>query len=625
MKRCIGIDIGGTKTNIGIVQEDGSVLARKKLPSDTCGGIVAFVETIYRETMDLLHQNRLKLDEMEDIGIGIPGTVDSFTGMVEFSPNLFGTDIKVGTVFEKKFGRKITLIQDSWAAAWGERLFGAGKLYENFFCVTLGTGIGCGIIYQGGILKGTMQSAGEIGHTTIIRGGRKCSCGNYGCLECYSSGTGILKQAMELFPEKLKGEESSERVFELADEGDKDAIDLIEDAVDKLAFGLAMMVNLLAIDTFLISGGLCVHKKRIIDPLPSLIEKYGYDSWARKKKIKVVQAELGSDAPMIGAAFINAENDRKFKNKKELIFFSPIPRDAIWGGALLKEYFHYDNYGNQVGQSWSFSGQKSASNAAVNEEYKGLTLRMLWEQRPELFNSSFSEFPFIISLVLPVDDLSIQVHPDAEYARKKGFPSGKNEAWYFIEAEEGSSIVYGHKAENEKDLRKYINEKKWDSLIEQRAVHTKDFVYIPAGTLHALKKGSIVYEVQQAADITYRFYDYDRRDKEGKARELHLEEAIACLSYQKAGEDKPPVILKEEKECRIIRYHNDESFCITQIEVHGKSDTSFAKYQLATVIRGKGTVEGKAVSIGESFLIPADYGKVILDGDMDIMLTSEKV
>lgn len=624
MKYFVGIDIGGTKTNIGIVQEDGSVLAQRKLPSDTRDGINAFVDEIEKEISILLLKNKIKFEEITDIGIGIPGTVDTENGIVEFSSNLFGTNVELGSVFEKILGRKVTLIQDSWAAAWGEKLFGAGKHFENFCCVTLGTGIGCGVIADGKIFRGTMNSAGEIGHTPIIMGGRKCSCGNYGCLECYSSGTGILKQAMELFPEKLKGDERAERVFELADKGDTDAAALINDAVDKLAYGLAIMVNLFAIDTFLISGGLCVHKERIIDPLPVLIEKCGYDSWSRKKRIKVIQAELGSNAPMIGAAFVNWGNGAGGSKEKELIFLDSIPRNAIWGGTLLKEYFHYESFGNQVGQSWSFSAQKGASNFIINGRYKGKTLADLWEQHPELFKSGLKEFPFIISLVAPMDDLSIQVHPDSEYARKKGFMTGKNEAWYFIRTKEQSSIVYGHHAENETQLHKYIDDNKWDALVDIKPVQTGDFVYIPAGTLHALKKGNIVYEVQQAADITYRFYDYGRTDRNGNRRELHLKDAIACLSYGKTADNRKEQVICENDSCRMTCYHNDENFCITKLEITGMTDICFENYQLATVVQGSGIVEGTRVSIGESFFIPAGYGNIILDGDMELMLTSEK-
>lgn len=303
-KRYLGIDIGGTKTNIGIVNDNGIVLTKKKIGSKLESGVPAFVDGVCDNVNELLSSCNLILDDISRIGIGIPGTVDSTAGIVEYSSNLFGSDVPLAMYFEKKFKRKINMIQDSWAAAWGERMFGAGRNYDNFACVTLGTGIGCGVIMNGNIVHGSMNTAGEIGHTPIIWSGRSCSCGKKGCLETYASGTAILKQAMELFPEKLIGREKTETVFTLMYEGDEQAKKLIDSCVDKLAYGLAVFIDIMSIDTVIISGGLCVHKEIIIDPLPELIMGYGYASWANKKCIKVIQAELGSDAPMIGAAHI---------------------------------------------------------------------------------------------------------------------------------------------------------------------------------------------------------------------------------------------------------------------------------------------------------------------------------
>lgn len=304
-KKYLGIDIGGTKTNIGIVDDNGTVLAKRKIGSKLEYGVPAFADVVCDNVNELLSYCDLALDDITSIGIGIPGTVDTAAGVVEYSSNLFGTDVPLAMYFEKRLKRRINMIQDSRAAAWGERKFGAGRNYENFACVTLGTGIGCGVIMNGNIVRGPMNTAGEIGHTPIIWGGRNCSCGKKGCLETYASGTAILKQAMELFPEKLIGRERTETVFTLMAEGDEQAKKLIASCVDKLAYGLAVFIDIMSIDTIIISGGLCVYKEIIIDPLPELIMSYGYDSWANKKRIKVIQAELGSDAPMIGAAHIS--------------------------------------------------------------------------------------------------------------------------------------------------------------------------------------------------------------------------------------------------------------------------------------------------------------------------------
>ena len=214
-----------------------------------------------------------------------------------------------------------------------------------------------------------------------------------------------------------------------------------------------------------------------------------------------------------------------------ILFFDPIPRPAIWGHTLVRDYFGYKQFPEGIGQSWSFSAQKDASTICLTEPFKGMTLRELWKNHQELFGHPNEEFPVIISLVAPEDDLSIQVHPDSQAAKKYGYALGKNEAWYFIKSEDNASIVYGHNAKDEKDLYNYINNEKWDELIKHLSVHTGDFVYLPAGILHALKKGSIVYEIQQSTDVTFRFYDYHRKDKYGNERELHLTQAIDCLSY----------------------------------------------------------------------------------------------
>lgn len=307
-----------------------------------------------------------------------------------------------------------------------------------------------------------------------------------------------------------------------------------------------------------------------------------------------------------------------------LIFFTPIPRQAIWGGTLIKSYFNYSWFPDKIGQSWSFSAQKDASNLVQRGEYKDMTLNELWNEHPELFHSNSERFPFIISLVAPEDDLSIQVHPDKEHAEKLGFKMGKNEAWYFIDAKKDSNIIYGHKAADENEIKEYIKQDRWNDLIRHIPVKTGDFVYIPAGKLHALQKGNIVYEVQQATDITYRFFDYNRKDKEGMKRELHLNQAIACLTYK--DQIKEPSVFPKVKQidnARITCFWNDASFCITRLEIQGLSTLFFHNYQLVTVVRGSGYVEGEYVSVGESFLIPYGINKLSFDGNMDIMITFE--
>lgn len=302
----VGIDIGGTKVNIGIVKENGEILDniiiatnKEKEPED-------FIADICEKTKELLYRNNLSIKKVYFIGVGVPGTADVNTGMVSYCPNLFWYDLPIGNMLEKNLQRDVKVMQDSRNAALAESLFGAGRGFDNILCVAIGTGIGGGIIINRKIFNGGMNTAGEIGHTPIIKNGRKCVCGNLGCLETYASGTGITDLALEKFPEKFTKLENRrcEYVFELAYAGDSEILYFIEECVDNLAFGIANAVSLLSPEAVIISGGLCVHEELFVKPLQDKIVQKGYYSWTHLNKLKVYKAELGSDAPMIGAALL---------------------------------------------------------------------------------------------------------------------------------------------------------------------------------------------------------------------------------------------------------------------------------------------------------------------------------
>lgn len=301
----------------------------------------------------------------------------------------------------------------------------------------------------------------------------------------------------------------------------------------------------------------------------------------------------------------------------------PIERPALWGGALLKDYFCYPWFGDTIGQSWSFSGQSGNSNIVENGEYKGKTLRELWWEAPQLFHSRFSEFPFIISLVAPMDDLSIQIHPNAEVARAEGYLAGKNEAWYFLEASEGGNIVYGHHAKDEHELREMIAKNRWMELVDCLPVKKGDFIYLPAGILHALRKGSIVYEIQQATDVTYRFFDYHRKDAQGNERPLHLEKAIACVNYSLSRRDAHPAVEVATLPAGVMTtFIRNESFCVNRFEIQGTQMLQFSGYQLFTVVSGSGMADELPLEIGVNFLLPAGDA-VTLSGNVTLMSTCE--
>jgi len=307
-----------------------------------------------------------------------------------------------------------------------------------------------------------------------------------------------------------------------------------------------------------------------------------------------------------------------------IYFASPIAKSSLWGGKTLRQYFNYpEDFGDDVGQAWLFSTQEGASNVLRGGGYDGRTLRELWQEQPQLFNSRYDEFPFIISFLVPEDDLSIQVHPDKKHAAAVGNGFGKTEAWVLLQAGPGATVVYDHVASDEAQLRSMIAAGQWDELVCRQPVHRDDVVFVPAGTLHALGKQTIAYEIAQAADITYRFYDYDRADAKGNKRPLQLEEAIACLSYDHDPERAHPAqqVIRHENMVETICLNNDY-FITRRIECDGAGVLDYPGYQLATVVAGKGTVGGESVFIGDNFLIP-DGEKPVIEGRLTLLLSSE--
>lgn len=308
-----------------------------------------------------------------------------------------------------------------------------------------------------------------------------------------------------------------------------------------------------------------------------------------------------------------------------IILTLPIAKHTIWGGKTLRSFFGFPkHFGNDAGQAWVFSAQQGESSLICGSGYNGWTLSKLWEKHPELFRSRYDHFPFIISLVAPEDDLSIQVHPDESVARAKGYPSGKNEAWVFLQAPADGHIIYDHCAADQHDLMTYINRNAWMELVRTLPVTQGDTVYIPAGTLHALQKGSIVYEVQQATNVTYRFFDYDRTDAKGCKRPLQLKEAVACLRYDHPEPElsKPiPSVTQDGPITETVCLQN-ESFFVRRFDIRGAGVIQKPMYLLATLVSGQGIVDGVPVRAGGSFLVPAGE-PVCVEGAFSLLTAAE--
>ena len=308
-KYSIGVDLGGTKIKVGIVNEAGRII--QKASVDTCAeqGPDKVVSQIKKGINSLLVTNK---KQIQGIGIGSPGTVSTKKGTVENSPNLAGwKKVHLGRIITKEFGLPTFVENDANAAAIGELIYGAGKDLKSFIMITLGTGVGGGIIHNRKLFKGDFGAAGEIGHITINYKGPKCKCGAYGCLETYLGNKYIIKNVVE----KLKNNKSS-LIYKLTDNnlkklnpkiiheasllGDEFSKKVIENLGEVLGYGLASVVNLLDISTIIIGGGVAGFGKPLFNSVKKTMKARVLSPI--RPRVKVKQAKLKNNAGIKGAS-----------------------------------------------------------------------------------------------------------------------------------------------------------------------------------------------------------------------------------------------------------------------------------------------------------------------------------
>jgi len=225
------------------------------------------------------------------------------------------------------------------------------------------------------------------------------------------------------------------------------------------------------------------------------------------------------------------------------LLLQPLFKERIWGGTWLRETFGYPAEGEAIGECWAISAHRQGTSHVANGPLSGRSLADVWSDYPEWFlRTENAPFPILVKLIDAADDLSVQVHPDDRWARVlEDEPMGKSECWYVVDAEPGASIVYGHNARTAAELEEMIVNGQWERLLKRIPVAKGDFFYVPAGTVHALGKGVRVLEVQQSSDTTYRLYDYDRRDKNGRPRELHLDKALKVITVPAPDTNRQPL------------------------------------------------------------------------------------
>ncbi len=312
----VGVDLGGTSINVGIVPYDGgTVLGMRSLPTDVPRGAKFVVDRMVRmiraAMKDARREGDIPADGFLGIGVGSPGPLDRETGTVLETPNLGWRNFPLRDLIANAIGLTAVLDNDANCAALGEYWQGAGRDVRNLVAVTLGTGIGGGIVMDGRVFHGASDLAGEIGHMTIDSTGRKCNCGNYGCLEAYASGPAIAARAVEgleagatsLLPSLVDGDLSrltAETVYEAIVTGDVYAKEVMRETAKFLGTGLANLINVLNPDMIVISGGVTRADEHLLEPLRAEVRRRAFRKGL--ETCEIVVSELGGMAGVVGAA-----------------------------------------------------------------------------------------------------------------------------------------------------------------------------------------------------------------------------------------------------------------------------------------------------------------------------------
>lgn len=302
---------------------------------------------------------------------------------------------------------------------------------------------------------------------------------------------------------------------------------------------------------------------------------------------------------------------------KELIFLEAFMKEIIWGGSRIKEKFSYKTNSDKIGEAWIVSANDNGLSHVSNGKFKGMDLKALWANHKEIFGKSNSDvFPLLIKYIDAKDDLSIQVHPDDEYAKKhENCTKGKAESWYIVDCEENSDIVIGHNAKNKEELEKMVKEERWNELLRFKKIQKGDFFDIPTGTVHAIRKGTLIFEVQQNSDITYRFYDYDRLQN-GKKRELHIQKSLDVTKCP--HEDS---ISQKENYLIYNEFYSIKHHVITK-ELKMENKENFA---IICILDGFGKIGEYDIKKGDNFIIPANFGSLNIQGNLEIMEICENI
>lgn len=310
----IGVDLGGTNIAVGVVDDNYKIIGRGKVKTNAPRPAEEIFDDIAKAIFLAVEDAGITMDDIACVGVGTPGSVNKEEGTIEFSNNLDFNNVPAKKLLEDRVGKPCVFENDANAAALGEAYAGAGNGVKNLVAVTLGTGVGSGIIIGGKVLGGTNDAAGEMGHTTIIVDGEQCNCGRKGCWERYASATALISQTkakMQECPDSKMWElangsldnVSGRTAFSAMYAGDEAGKQVVDQYIKYVAIGVTNIVNIFQPDVICIGGGICNEGDNLLNPVRDFVVKECYTKYA-KKQTKICKAVLGNDAGIIGAALV---------------------------------------------------------------------------------------------------------------------------------------------------------------------------------------------------------------------------------------------------------------------------------------------------------------------------------
>ena len=310
----LGVDIGGTNIAVGVVDEEMKIVAKASNKTPAPGNPEALCDVIKTTCDEALKNAGLAYSDIKALGMGCPGAINDDDGIVEFANNLDFHNVPLRKMVEERIpGIPVSMANDANAAAYGEYKAGALKGAKHSLAITLGTGVGGGIIIDGKIYCGFNYAGGELGHTVIVTDGRPCSCGRKGCWEAYASATGLIRltlEAMEKHPESLlhtlaaENEVEGRTAFLAAERGDETALAVCTDYARYLASGLVSMINVLHPEAVALGGGVAAAPDELLlNPVREIVARECYARHTNQVP-HILRAEMGNDAGIIGAALL---------------------------------------------------------------------------------------------------------------------------------------------------------------------------------------------------------------------------------------------------------------------------------------------------------------------------------